>query len=106
MNSDCRHRKRRRQRPLCWNIELGTVSRRTSPRRRARRAPPYWEKFRMRKNARRALGGIFAALLILTSLSCSGRSDPETLFIIIESGPTNLDPRGGLDPHSARIDAL
>jgi len=60
----------------------------------------------MRKNARRALGGIFAALLILTSLSCSGRADPETLVMIIESSPTNLDPRVGLDAQSERIDDL
>ena len=60
----------------------------------------------MRKNARRALGGIFAALLILTGLSCSGRADPETLVMIIENSPTNLDPRVGLDAQSERIDDL
>jgi peptide/nickel transport system substrate-binding protein len=60
----------------------------------------------MRKNARRALGGIFTALLLLTSFSCSNKADPETLVMIIESSPTNLDPRVGLDAQSERIDDL
>jgi peptide/nickel transport system substrate-binding protein len=41
-----------------------------------------------------------------TMLSCSGKPDPNTLAMIIESSPTNLDPRVGLDAQSARIDAL
>jgi peptide/nickel transport system substrate-binding protein len=60
----------------------------------------------MRRNARRALGGIFTALLLLTSLSCSSKADPETLVMIIESSPANLDPRVGLDAQSERIDDL
>lgn len=39
-------------------------------------------------------------------LSCSKQPDPNTLVMIIESSPTNLDPRVGLDAQSARIDAL
>ena len=46
-----------------------------------------------------------AALLILT-LSCSSKPDPNTLVMIIESSPTNLDPRVGLDAQSERIDDL
>jgi peptide/nickel transport system substrate-binding protein len=60
----------------------------------------------MRKNARSALGGIVAALLLFASLSCSSKPDPETLVMIIESSPTNLDPRVGLDAQSERIDDL
>jgi peptide/nickel transport system substrate-binding protein len=60
----------------------------------------------MRKNARRALGGIFAALMLFGSLSCSSTPDPETLVMIIESSPANLDPRVGLDAQSERIDDL
>ena len=37
---------------------------------------------------------------------CSGRPDPNTLVMIIESSPTNLDPRVGLDAQSERIDEL
>jgi peptide/nickel transport system substrate-binding protein len=39
-------------------------------------------------------------------LSCSGKPDPNTLVMIIESSPTNLDPRVGLDAQSERIDNL
>jgi len=53
--------------------------------------------------------GVFALLsivAILPLLSCSANPDPNTLVMIIESSPTNLDPRVGLDAYSARIDAL
>jgi peptide/nickel transport system substrate-binding protein len=50
------------------------------------------------------------ALLVLCSslllTSCSARPDPNTLVMIIESSPTNLDPRVGLDAQSERIDDL
>ncbi len=42
----------------------------------------------------------------LALLSCSRRADPNTLVVIIESSPTNLDPRVGLDAQSERIDGL
>jgi peptide/nickel transport system substrate-binding protein len=44
--------------------------------------------------------------LALTLLSCSNRPDPHTLVMIIESSPTNLDPRVGIDAQSERIDNL
>jgi len=37
---------------------------------------------------------------------CYARPDPNTLVMIIESSPTNLDPRVGLDAQSERIDGL
>jgi peptide/nickel transport system substrate-binding protein len=43
-----------------------------------------------------------AALLI----SCAAKPDPHTLVMAIESSPTNLDPRVGLDGQSERIDNL
>src|SRR5580693_4109081 len=43
---------------------------------------------------------------ILPALSCSQPPDPNTLVMIIESSPTNLDPRVGIDGQSARIDEL
>ena len=53
---------------------------------------------------------ILATLAALTSISllnsCSGKADPNTLVMLIESSPTNLDPRVGLDAQSARIDSL
>jgi len=46
----------------------------------------------------------FASLLLF--LSCAHKPDPNTLVMIIESSPTNLDPRVGLDGQSERIDEL
>jgi peptide/nickel transport system substrate-binding protein len=43
---------------------------------------------------------------ILPVLSCSAKPDPNTLVMIIESSPTNLDPRVGIDAQSERIDSL
>lgn len=47
-------------------------------------------------------------LLVLTLVlaSCSHKPDSNTLVMIIESSPTNLDPRVGLDAQSERIDGL
>jgi len=48
------------------------------------------------------------ALLILTLLlaACAHKPAANELVMIIESSPTNLDPRVGLDAQSERIDAL
>jgi peptide/nickel transport system substrate-binding protein len=46
------------------------------------------------------------AFLLLALLSCSAKPDSHTLVMIIESSPTNLDPRVGLDAQSERIDNL
>ena len=43
---------------------------------------------------------------IISLLSCSAKPDPNTLVMIIESSPTNLDPRVGQDAQSERIDNL
>jgi peptide/nickel transport system substrate-binding protein len=45
------------------------------------------------------------AFLLGPLLSCS-RPDASTLVMIIESSPTNLDPRVGIDAQSERIDSL
>jgi peptide/nickel transport system substrate-binding protein len=39
-------------------------------------------------------------------LGCSAKPNPDTLVMIIENSPTNLDPRIGLDAQSERIDEL
>src|SRR5215471_8069594 len=56
----------------------------------------------------RARACTIALVFFLTCLitSCGAKSDPGTLVMIIESSPTNLDPRGGLDAYSERIDSL
>jgi peptide/nickel transport system substrate-binding protein len=43
---------------------------------------------------------------LLTLLSCSAKPDSQTLVVLLESSPTNLDPRIGLDAPSERIDNL
>ena len=47
-----------------------------------------------------------AFTLSLPLLSCSHQPEADTLVMIIESSPTNLDPRVGLDAQSERIDGL
>jgi len=59
----------------------------------------------MRLLARSGFASLFFALLF-PLLSCSSKSDPNTLVMIIESSPTNLDPRVGIDAQSERIDNL
>jgi peptide/nickel transport system substrate-binding protein len=49
---------------------------------------------------------LLIAVSILPLLSCSQPADPKTLVMIIESSPTNLDPRVGIDAQSERIDEL
>jgi peptide/nickel transport system substrate-binding protein len=45
-------------------------------------------------------------LVVLFLTACSHKPDPNTLVMIIESSPTNLDPRVGVDAQSERIDEL
>ena len=45
-------------------------------------------------------------ILLLPGLSCTTRPDSHTLVMLIESSPTNLDPRVGLDAQSQNIDNL
>lgn len=54
------------------------------------------------KNA--PLWPLWLALALL--VSCSGHPDPNTLVMIIEASPTNLDPRVGTDAYSERIAGL
>lgn len=44
--------------------------------------------------------------MLASFLSCSPKPASDTLVMIIESSPTNLDPRVGIDAYSERIDAL
>jgi peptide/nickel transport system substrate-binding protein len=55
---------------------------------------------------RRSCGYLSAFAMAFSLLSCSGRPDPHTVVMLIESSPTNLDPRIGVDAQSERIDSL
>jgi len=54
----------------------------------------------------RFLVSAILTVCLIASLSCSGKPDPNTVVMIIESSPSNLDPRVGLDAQSERIDDL
>ncbi len=53
-----------------------------------------------------ALSALAVLALMASLLSCSSKPDPNTLVMVIESSPTNLDPRVGIDGQSERIDSL
>jgi peptide/nickel transport system substrate-binding protein len=48
----------------------------------------------------------FALLCLMVCLSCARKPDPNTVVVIIESSPTSLDPRVGIDAQSERIGEL
>jgi len=60
----------------------------------------------LRSSVRRRIVSLFCLAAILPLFSCSAKPDPGTLVMIIESSPTNLDPRVGVDAYSERIDNL
>src|ERR1035437_6378076 len=68
------------------------------------------EAMQLRATSRAAVFSLTPFLMILALLlfllSCSQPPDPNTLVMIIESSPVNLDPRVGIDAQSERIDAL
>jgi peptide/nickel transport system substrate-binding protein len=64
-----------------------------------------WHGSRFRLLAQSGFALVFFALFF-PLLSCSSKPDPNTLVMIIESSPTNLDPRVGIDAQSERIDNL
>jgi peptide/nickel transport system substrate-binding protein len=59
----------------------------------------------VRRPARR-LAATVILLAVCSLLSCSSQRDSNTLVMLIESSPTNLDPRVGIDAFSERIDSL
>ena len=61
---------------------------------------------RLQATSLRRLRGCAIAFFITILLSCSSRPDPNTVVMMIESSPANLDPRVGIDAQSERIDKL
>ena len=49
---------------------------------------------------------LVALASLLFCVSCARKPDPKTVVVVIESSPTNLDPRVGIDAQSERIDEL
>jgi len=60
----------------------------------------------LQAQSQKAFATLVALGLTLVLLSCSSKPDPNTLVMLIESSPTNLDPRIGVDAQSERIDNL
>jgi peptide/nickel transport system substrate-binding protein len=52
------------------------------------------------------VAGAAILILLFPALSCSSKPDADTLVMLIESSPANLDPRVGIDAQSERIDNL
>src|SRR3569832_930392 len=102
-------------RSRCWLTRRGTGFREISRRQPAQNERRCWAKSRilktvtMQRKGRRGsqkLLCVFCALSVFLFSSCASRADPKTLVMIIESSPTNLDPRVGIDAYSERIDEL
>jgi peptide/nickel transport system substrate-binding protein len=60
----------------------------------------------MRSSSVRTISSVIIACLLLFATACTRKPDPNTLVMIIENSPTNLDPRVGTDAQSERIDEL
>jgi peptide/nickel transport system substrate-binding protein len=73
-----------------------------------RTSGPVVRRPRCRRRTTRWIGALpcILILVLLPLFSCSAKPDPNTLVMIIESSPTNLDPRVGIDAQSERIDSL
>src|SRR5581483_11248746 len=96
-------RKRKRLSPSpCWHTRPGTASLRIFPPPQARSARSFLARSPMYRTAHIAL----VITLCAAFFSCGGKPDRDTLVMIIESSPTNLDPRIGIDAQSERIDSL
>lgn len=61
----------------------------------------------LRIGNRNSFALILLVIAVVTAISgCSKKPDPQTAVMLIESSPTNLDPRIGTDAQSERIDKL
>src|SRR3954464_2340832 len=116
----------RRPRPLrCSPTRPGGGCPRTFHQPQARSGRPSWARFpmpgsftdtsghtviasegRLKSRGPRRGTSVLLLSLLLGTFSCTHRPDPNTLVMIIESSPTNLDPRVGLDAQSERIGGL
>src|SRR3954466_5225369 len=114
--------RQKRQSPSPYSpIRPGNANRRIFPRPPAQAGRRFWARFRMcsskakpqrfRSFSEEGSAAIlrdavvfFVLGLLLTS--CARKPDPNTLVMIIESSPVNLDPRVGIDAQSERIDSL
>src|SRR4051794_28815698 len=116
MNMGYLRRRRKRRRLPCWLMRLGIESLRMCRARQGRSEARCWGKFPMFdcrifgfSNFRIGRQRRLIATMLLAVMVCAGcakKPDPGTVVMLIESSPTNLDPRIGTDAQSERIDKL
>jgi peptide/nickel transport system substrate-binding protein len=68
----------------------------------ARSGLPFWDKSAMFKR----LAPILLIVACSCNFGCRQKTSANTVTVLIESSPTNLDPRIGIDAQSERIDSL
>ena len=111
---ECRRPRKRQWPSRCLRIKPGIGSLEICREPRVQHAGPSWKKSRMhncRAGVTRTASSLVLAVVSIGSvvilLGCSSKpSDPNTVTVAIESSPTNLDPRVGVDAQSERIDEL
>src|SRR5271165_4763410 len=91
--------------PSSSRVRQITVSSRAKMEARSRAETTRWTCCPL-LTSRKILQALACAACLTFTLSCASRPDPNTLVMIIESSPTNLDPRVGLHVQSERIDDL
>src|SRR5260221_11757297 len=119
MSSASLQKRRRQWRLRCSRMKRGIGGHPMCRQPRERSGRRSWGRFRMHKASVRARARsrsfvlrrmtilwLFVGGWLLPLLSCSQAPDPNALVMIIESSPTNLDPRVGMDEKSARIGEL
>src|SRR4029077_13157722 len=119
MNSASRRKRRRQWLLPCSRMRRGIGGQAMYRRLRERSGRRSWGRFHMHEAAGQARANsrsfallrmtillLLLSLCVLPLFSCSQPPDPNALVMIIESSPTNLDPRVGIDAWSERIDAL
>src|SRR5258708_14256330 len=119
MSSASLQKRRRQWRLRCSRMKRGIGGHPMCRQPRERSGRRSWGRFRMHKASVRARARrrafvvrrmrsrwLFGGGCVLPLLSCSQAPDPKALVVIIESSPTNLDPRVGIDAQSERIGEL
>src|SRR3954447_23260770 len=106
MNSGFRPPRRKPWLLHFWLTRHGTVLHPIFLRRLGLAVRPFSARFPMCRAACRAATLVGVLLALFALLSCARRPDANSLVMIIESSPTNLDPRVGIDAQSERIDDL
>src|SRR4051794_8563735 len=103
MIMECRRRQRRRLPLRCWRGRRGIIARAMFRRRLEPANPRCWGRSAMSRRKWIILG-------VALAVGCAGcRQGPpsgNTVTMLIESSPANLDPRIGTDGQSEHIDSL